>query len=419
MFYDHVKIFVSSGKGGDGLASFRREKYVPRGGPWGGDGGRGGHVILRADAQLATLADFRYRRHYRAEKGGAGGSKSRTGRSSEDLVVRVPAGTVVRSAETGEVLADLVEDGQSVIVARGGRGGRGNIHFATPTNRAPGMAEKGEPGQEFTLELELKLLADAGLVGLPNAGKSTLLSRLSAARPKVGDYPFTTLEPSLGVVRVEEGLSFVLADLPGLVEGAHTGAGLGLQFLRHIERTRLLVHVVDVSDQLGRDPVEEVVLIEREMALYGHGLAKRPVLMAANKVDLPGAAENMARLADRYADREIFPVSGLTGAGLEELKRGIARALQSAPLPEMEAAGPVRYRFEPRFTVDREEDGFRVRGREVEKHLAMTSLDNEEAVARFQRIMRLMGVEEALRQKGAAEGSRVFIGDSEFNFFES
>ncbi len=415
LFYDHVKIFVSGGKGGDGLASFRREKYIPRGGPWGGDGGRGGHVILHASSQLATLADFRYRRHYRAEKGGSGGTKNRTGRCGGDLVVRVPVGTLVRSADTGEVLADLVGDGHSVIVARGGRGGRGNIHFATPTNRAPAMAERGEPGAGLTLELELKLLADAGLVGMPNAGKSTLLSRLSAARPKVGDYPFTTLEPSLGVVRVEEGVGFVLADLPGLVEGAHAGAGLGHEFLRHIERTRLLVHVVDVG---GLDPLADAALVEQEMALYGHGLASRPVLMAANKVDLPGAAENLVRLKERYPDREIFPVSGLTGEGLAELARGIARATKTAPAPVLETA-PVQYRFEPRFTVDREGEGFRVRGREVEKHLAMTDLDNEEAVARFQRIMRIMGVEEALHEAGAGEGAPVFIGDSEFSFFDS
>jgi len=410
-----VQIFVKSGRGGDGLAAFRREKYVPRGGPWGGDGGRGGDVVLRADAALATLADFRYRRHFRAPNGGPGGSNNRTGHAGEDLVIRVPVGTVVRAG--GAVLADLAGDGQSVTVAKGGRGGRGNTHFATATHRAPGMAEKGEPGEEMTLELELKLLADAGLIGLPNAGKSTLLSRLSAARPKVGDYPFTTLEPNLGVVRVEEGVGFVLADLPGLVEGAHAGAGLGHRFLRHVERTRVLVHVVDVSPE--RDPVADVALVEKELALYGHGLAGRPVILAANKVDRPGVDENLAHLRERYTDREIFAVSGLTGAGLTGLARGIARALAGAPPPVMEPVSPVRYRVEPRFEVTREGDGFRVRGREVEKHLAMTDLDNEEAVARFQRIMRVMGVEEALREAGAAEGAPVYIGESEFSYQES
>ncbi|MEW5899603.1 MAG: GTPase ObgE, partial [Bacillota bacterium] len=310
MFYDTAKIYVKAGDGGNGCVSFRREKYIPEGGPDGGDGGRGGNVVFRADEGLRTLVDFHYQRRYLAGRGQHGKGKNMHGRSGEDLVVRVPAGTVVRDAQSGMVLADLVRDGQEVVVARGGRGGRGNARFAGPKNKTPVFAEKGEPGEERWLELELKLLADVGLVGFPNAGKSTLISRVSRARPKIADYPFTTLVPNLGVVTLGEGVSFVIADIPGLIAGAHQGAGLGHRFLRHTERTRLLVHVIDVAGVEGRDPLEDFYVLNRELFLYNPLLAQKVQLIAANKIDLPGAGENLQRLQKTLgAQYEIFPLS--------------------------------------------------------------------------------------------------------------
>ncbi|MEW6446874.1 MAG: GTPase ObgE [Bacillota bacterium] len=336
MFYDYLKIHVKAGDGGNGCVAFRREKYVPLGGPAGGDGGKGGDVVLRADGGLHTLVDFHFKRHFKAERGGHGEGKDRHGRNGLDLVLRVPVGTVVREAETGAVLADLTAHGQEAVVARGGRGGRGNARFATAREKAPRFAEKGEPGEERWLELELRLLADVGLVGFPNAGKSTILSRLSAARPKIADYPFTTLEPCLGVVWAGEGASFVLADLPGLIEGAHTGAGLGHKFLRHIERTRLLIHVLDTAGTAGRDPVRDFTAINRELALYSPKLADRPQVVAANKMDLPESAPNLDRLRQALTGYEIFPVSAVTGQGLDLLVSRVAALLKELPLPEYE-----------------------------------------------------------------------------------
>ncbi|MGQ9497351.1 MAG: GTPase ObgE [Desulfotomaculales bacterium] len=413
MFYDEARIYVKGGDGGNGCVAFRREKYVPRGGPAGGDGGSGGSVVLRADPQLATLIDLRYRRHYKAERGGHGMGKNMHGRDGEDLVLRVPVGTVVRDAATGEVLADLVEDGQQVVVARGGRGGRGNARFATSTRQAPAFAEKGEPGEEKWLKLELKLLADAGLIGFPNAGKSTILARVSAARPKIADYPFTTLAPYLGVVRAGEGESFVLADIPGLIEGAHQGAGLGHRFLRHIERTRLLVHVVDVAGSGGRDPVEDFAVINRELAAYDPELALRPQVVAANKIDLPGAAKNLARLREALGERyEVYPVSALTGEGLDRLVYRIAALLKELPRPRPAAAAPTK----PRETlaVKRRDDVWVVEGERVERQVAMTDFENPEAVQYLQHTLRRLGVEDALRTKGAKNGDTVAIGGVEF-----
>ncbi|HBC91428.1 MAG TPA: GTPase ObgE, partial [Pelotomaculum sp.] len=287
MFFDKARIFVKGGDGGNGCVAMRREKYVPEGGPWGGDGGRGGDIVFQADKGLRTLVDFRYKRHYKAERGKHGEGKNRYGPSADDLVVRLPVGTVIRDDDTGELIADLVQNGQQVVVARGGRGGRGNAHFATPNNKAPKLAEKGEPGEERWLSLELKLLADVGLVGFPNAGKSTLISQVSAAKPKIADYPFTTITPNLGVVRVDDGRSFVVADIPGLIEGAHLGAGLGHEFLRHVERTRLLIHVLDTAGSEGRDPVEDFKVTNRELILYNPAIGSRPQVIVANKMDLP------------------------------------------------------------------------------------------------------------------------------------
>lgn len=421
MFYDKAKIYVKGGDGGNGCVAFRREKYVPDGGPWGGDGGRGGNIIFQVDEGLRTLVDFRYHRHYKAERGQHGMGKNMHGRSGEDLVLRVPVGTIVRDADTGRKIADLVKNGQEVVVARGGRGGRGNTRFVTLNNKAPKMAEKGEPGEERWLALELKLLADVGLVGFPNAGKSTLISRVSAARPKIADYPFTTLVPNLGVVRVNGDTSFVMADIPGLIEGAHTGAGLGHEFLRHVERTRVLVHVLDMAGTGGRDPIDDLAVINRELALYNARLASRPMLVAANKMDLPGADENLARLRIELADKyTIYPISAVTGEGLEPLLYQIAGLLASLPpnedLEEEEAEEILQ--AGPRFTIEREGGTFLVGGREIERHVAMTDLNNEEALERLQRIMGIMGIDSALRSAGARNGDTVRIKDYEFEFID-
>lgn len=333
MFVDEVEVHVKAGDGGRGCVSFRREKFVPRGGPDGGDGGTGGSVILEADPGLGTLLDFHFKRHYRARRGEHGRGSDQHGASAEDLVLRVPLGTVVRDRDTGQILGDLTSPGQRLVVARGGRGGRGNAAFATSTRRAPREAEPGRDGEAAWLRLELKLLADVGLVGFPNAGKSTLVSRFSAARPRIAPYPFTTLAPHLGLVRVDDGESFVLADLPGLVPGAHRGKGLGLRFLRHIERTRVLIHLLDLDPATGRDPVEDYHALLGELRAYSPVLAERPQLVAANKVDLPGAAARL-RAVERFCRRSglgCHPISALTGQGLPALLGALAALLRAKP----------------------------------------------------------------------------------------
>jgi GTP-binding protein len=332
VFVDEVEIHVRAGDGGRGCISFRREKYVPRGGPNGGDGGRGGSVIVEADEGLGTLLDFRYRRHYTAPRGGHGEGSDRHGASGEDLDLRVPDGTTIHEPHAGVLLGDLTADGERLEVARGGRGGRGNARFATSTNRAPRRADPGEAGEERTLRLELRLLADVGVVGFPNAGKSTLVSRLSAARPKIADYPFTTLVPTLGLVRLDEEQSFVIADVPGLIPGASEGKGLGLRFLRHLERTRLLVHLLDLDPATGRDPVEDWKTIQAELREYSPELAARPQLIAANKIDLDGAAPRLKRVVAMARRRRlpVFPLAARTGQGLAELRAALGAALQTA-----------------------------------------------------------------------------------------
>ncbi|MDD2553539.1 MAG: GTPase ObgE [Desulfotomaculaceae bacterium] len=420
MFFDKAKIYIKAGDGGNGCVAMRREKYVPEGGPWGGDGGRGGDVIFRADEGLRTLVDFRYKRHYKGERGRHGEGKNRHGASGGDLIIRVPAGTLIRDDDTGELIADLVKDGQEVVVARGGRGGRGNARFATPDRKAPKMAEKGEPGQERWLNMELKLLADVGLVGFPNAGKSTLISRVSAAKPKIADYPFTTITPNLGVVRVADQRSFVMADIPGLIEGAHAGSGLGHEFLRHLERTRLFIHVLDAAGSEGRDPVDDFQVINRELSLYNPALGEMPQVIAANKMDLASAADNLPRLQEACgSDYEIFPVSAVTGAGLDQLIYRVAELIEQLPpiMPEI-MPQPVVHRVEPRFSVFREEGIYYVRGKEIERHVAMTDMENEEAVERLQWIINRMGVEEELKSAGIKVGDTVKIGKFEFEFYE-
>lgn len=422
MFVDRVKIFVKGGDGGNGAVSFRREKYVPLGGPDGGDGGRGGSVILTVDPGLRTLLDFRYQQHIRAGRGSHGQGSNRHGRNSEDMIVRVPPGTQVRDAESGELLADLTEEGQSFVVARGGRGGRGNARFAGPTNKAPRFAEKGEPGEERWVWLELKLIADVGLVGFPNAGKSTLLSRVTAARPKIADYPFTTLSPNLGVVEIDGVEPFVLADIPGLISGAHQGVGLGHDFLRHVERTAMLIHVVDAAGADGRDPVEDYQQINRELELYNPRLAQLPQVVAANKMDLPQAKEGFEALQREIGKGKVFPISAVTGEGVRELFLAVAEMLKEArrALQATEEAPVIEVLpgQDDRIVIERDDTGaFVVRGKKIDRLAAMTDFNNEEAVKRFSRLFRVAGHEEALKAAGAKNGDTIKIGGMEFTFW--
>ncbi|HFJ5692211.1 TPA: GTPase ObgE [Enterococcus faecium] len=435
MFLDQVTIDVKAGKGGDGMVAFRREKYVPVGGPAGGDGGRGGDVILIVDEGLRTLMDFRFNRHFKAQPGENGMSKGMHGRGSEDTYVKVPQGTTVRDAETGALLGDLIENGQTLVVAKGGRGGRGNIRFASPRNPAPEIAENGEPGQERKIELELKVLADVGLVGFPSVGKSTLLSVISSARPKIGAYHFTTLVPNLGMVTTSDGRSFAAADLPGLIEGASQGVGLGTQFLRHIERTRVILHVIDMSGMEGRDPYEDYLAINKELSTYNLRLLERPQIIVANKMDMPDAPENLVKFKeqlnkekeDEFADDiPVFPISGVTRQGLDALLNATADLLEVTPefpLYEEELEEEtVHYGFNPEgpeFQIDRDSDAtWILSGEKIEKLFQMTNFDHDETVMRFARQLRGMGVDEALRARGAKDGDLVRIGEFEFEFVE-
>lgn len=421
MFYDQAKIYVKGGDGGAGAVAFRREKYVPEGGPSGGDGGRGGDIIFMGDEGLRTLVDFRYKRHYKGDRGDHGQAKNMSGRSGEDIILRIPVGTVVLKDSTGEIIADITEHGQRVVVAAGGRGGRGNARFISNTNKAPTLAENGEPGVEIWLRLELKLLADVGLVGFPNVGKSTIISQVSAARPKIADYHFTTLIPNLGVVELEDGQSFVMADIPGLIEGAHAGAGLGHEFLRHTERTRLILHVLDISGSEERDPLEDLRIIQDELRFYSPELALRPVIIVANKMDIPSAEAHLQRLKEAVEDRhEIFPVSAATGEGLKALMYRIAQLLPDTPAPEI-LNPPVEHlvtkaQLDKRFEILKEEDLFIVVGKEIERHVKMTFFEREASVYRFQNILKAMGIDEALRAQGIKEGDKVEIADVRFDW---
>jgi GTPase len=428
MFVDEVKIYVKGGDGGNGMVSFRREKYIPNGGPSGGDGGRGADVIFEVEEGLRTLMDFRYQRHFKAPRGEHGMSKGMHGKGSEDMVIKVPPGTIVSDADTNVVIADLTEHGQRAIIAKGGRGGRGNARFATPANPAPELSENGEPGQERNVKLELKLLADVGLVGFPSVGKSTLLSVVSAARPKIAEYHFTTIVPNLGMVETEDGRSFVLADLPGLIEGAHSGVGLGHQFLRHIERTRVIVHVIDMAAIDGRDPYEDYLTINNELAEYNLRLTERPQIIVANKMDMPDAEENLRDFKEKYSDDfPIFEVSALTRKGLRDLLFTVADKIEQTPefpLEEEEDTGVhrVMYKHETEqegFYITRESDGsFVISGEKVERLFKMTDFSRDESIRRFSRQLRGMGIDEALREKGATDGDTVRLMDFEFEFIE-
>ncbi|MDP8904629.1 MAG: GTPase ObgE [Chloroflexota bacterium] len=425
MFLDEVTITVRAGDGGDGAATFRREAHVPRGGPDGGDGGRGGSVYLRVDAGETMLVEYRFKHHFRAEAGGNGGPSRRHGRAGRDLELPVPPGTVVTDLATNDLIADLVVSGQRVLVARGGRGGLGNVHFATATHRTPRHAQKGEPGQERRLRLELRLIADVGLIGLPNAGKSTLLAALTAATPQIAPYPFTTLEPNLGVLdfaahHPTDERRVTIADLPGLIEGASAGAGLGHAFLRHAARTRLLVHVVDVA---APNPERDYEVIGEELTAHDRALLDKLTLVVANKIDLPKAQANLEpfRRRRRAEGREVVPISTMAGEGIDVLIARLARLLpDAATLAQPGApAGVVVHRLESAgdaFAVEREDGAFRVRGRRIERLAAQTDFDNEESAERFQRHLARLGVERELVRAGVIAGDTVRIGGVELEW---
>ncbi|WP_372634673.1 GTPase ObgE [Cohnella sp.] len=434
MFVDKAKVFVKGGNGGDGLVAFRRELYVPEGGPAGGDGGNGGNVVFRVDEGLRTLMDFRYQKHFKATRGEKGRNKSQHGANAEHMIVRVPPGTIVTDDDTGELIADLTRHGQEVVVAKGGRGGRGNIRFKSSVNTAPAIAENGEEGQERWVTLELKVMADVGLVGFPSVGKSTLLSVVSAAQPKIGAYHFTTITPNLGVVDLDEERSFVMADLPGLIEGAHTGVGLGHEFLRHVERTRIILHVVDMSGMEGRDPFDDWVKINDELRLYNAKLADRPQIVAANKMDMPESEDNLAAFRDKVAevrpDIEIMPISSLTKQGIREMLYRVAELLDSLPdIDDQEASEQaakaeegVVFRYEANddmaFEISRDNEVYVIESEGIERLMRRTQFNSYEAVMRFGRILRGLGIDDALRKRGAKNGDTIRIGKFEFDFFE-
>lgn len=435
MFVDQVKINVKAGNGGNGMVAFRREKYVPNGGPAGGDGGRGGNVIFKVDSGMNTLMDFRYHRKFKAKNGGNGANKSMTGRSAEDLVIPVPEGTTITNTDTGEIVGDLVKPDQELVVAKAGRGGRGNIHFASPTNPAPEIAENGEPGQEISLSLELKVLADVGLVGFPSAGKSTLLSVITSAKPKIAGYHFTTLVPNLGMVRLDDGRDFAVADLPGLAEGASNGVGLGFQFLRHVERTRVILHLVDMSGLEGRDPFEDYLAINKELEQYDERILKRPQIIVATKMDLPDSEDNLQEFKQQLAEHanhtkeidDIFPISSVTHTGLTELIRKTADLLDTTKLSDMEepeGTTTKKYDYKPTETsdfhieYDKEYESWVISGDKIEKLFKMTDTEHDQSMLRFARQMHGMGIDEALRKAGAKDGDTVTILDFSFTYVE-
>lgn len=433
-FVDQAQIEVKAGKGGDGIVSFRHEKFVAMGGPFGGDGGHGGSIIFKVDEGLRTLMDFRYNRHFKAQPGGNGGTKGMTGASADNRVVKVPQGTTVSDADTGEVLADMLENGQELVVAKGGRGGRGNIHFATPANPAPELSENGEPGQIRNLKLELKVLADVGLVGFPSAGKSTLLSVVSNAKPKVAAYHFTTLSPNIGMVRLDDDRDFVMADLPGLIEGASQGIGLGFQFLRHVERTKVILHLVDMSGIEGTDPYTQYRKILDELQQYDETILNRPQIVVPTKMDMPDSEENLAKFRKEIAtdsglpiQPEIVPISSITRDGVKDLMRLTADMLATAPAPESyrpetkKDASEKSYTFKPEthdFTVEwiEDEERWLLSGTEIEKLFLMTNIQRDATIMRFARQLRHMGVDDKLREAGAKDGDDVRINNSDFVF---
>jgi GTP-binding protein len=427
--YDQATIFVKSGSGGNGAATFRREKYIPRGGPDGGDGGRGGNVYLVADASINTLLSFRYKRKFSAENGGHGKKQTMRGKQGQDLEIAVPPGTVVRAEIDDETYTiDLERPGQRLLAARGGKGGLGNVHFATSTYQVPRIAELGEPGEDLTLQLELKLIADVGLVGFPNAGKSTLLSVISAARPKIAPYPFTTLQPNLGIVEVGYD-RFVVADIPGLIEGAHQGVGLGFDFLRHVERTRLLLHIVDAAGVDGRDPLEDYHQINAELRQYQPELAVRPQIVVLNKIDLPEAQANLERLRRELPapQDKLFAIAAATREGIEPLLQRVAQILRDMPTLLREPVEPNEPpltwpipEVDPNiFVIEREDEGWRVHGRRIERLITMTNFAQPDSLDRIARVMAASGIASALMEMGVQEGDSVYIGKEELTWSDT
>lgn len=422
-FIDRVKIYVQAGTGGNGTVAFRREAHVPKGGPSGGDGGRGGSVIFVATNSLSTLLDLRYYRDYKAQNGEKGHAKKMHGADADDLVIRVPVGTCVYDDDTGNIIADLTKDGQRAVIAKGGRGGRGNARFASSRNPAPKICENGEPGEKFNLRVELKLLADVGLVGFPSVGKSTLLSVVSKARPQIADYHFTTIVPNLGVVQVKDGRSFVMADLPGLIEGASQGKGLGHQFLRHIERCRVIVHIIDMSGSEGRDPYEDYVTINKELGEYEYRLLERPQIIVANKMDGDEAEENLKKFKEKLGDQKVFPIIAPIHEGIDAVLYAVADALETAPdfFNQEEEQESVLYTYkeeEKPFTIHNKGNGvWEVTGKKVERLVQMASFTTDDGFQRFALQIRNMGIDDALREAGCEDGDTVRLYDFEFEFY--
>lgn len=429
MFVDRVKVHVKAGKGGDGIVAFRREKYVAFGGPSGGDGGDGGDVVFMVDEGKTTLLDLRYNRKIEAEAGGKGKTKKMHGARGADCVIKVPLGTIVKDVKSGRIIADLTRKGQREIIAHGGKKGRGNFHFKSSRNTAPQYSELGAPGEEFDVQVELKVLADVGLVGFPSVGKSTLLSVVSKAKPEIAEYHFTTIAPNLGMVQVPDGRSFIMADLPGLIEGASAGKGLGHQFLRHIERCRVILHVVDMGSHDGRDPVEDYRIINEELGSYAYRLLERPQIVLANKMDLEAAAENLKRFKAAYPDVEVYETTTIIAEGLDPVLYRAADLLETTPqfplfndeATDAEAEG-VLYTFEPEkpaFEIHNLGNGeWELTGESLERAFKMSKLDNEEDFMRFARKMRKMGIDQALREAGCQDGDTVIICKIAFEFME-
>ena len=427
-FADRARIIIKSGKGGDGHVSFRREKYVPDGGPDGGDGGKGGDVIFLVDEGLNTLTDYRHRRKFAAEPGQEGGKKNCHGKNGEDLILKVPQGTVVKDANTGKVIADMSGDNKRVVVLRGGKGGLGNQHFATSTMQAPKYAQPGQEAIEIEVQLELKVIADVGLVGFPNVGKSTLLSRVTNAQPKIANYHFTTLQPNLGVVDMEEGFGFVIADIPGLIEGASEGIGLGHEFLRHIERTKVMIHIVDAAGTEGRDPIADIHAINKELEAYNPELMKKPQVIAANKTDAIYGDENeiIASLRAEFEEKEgikVFPISAVSGKGLKELLYHVKDLLATCPkevlVYESEFDPSVNFFSEEPYTIEIGEDGeYVVEGPKIEKMLGYTNLESEKGFLFFQKFLKELGILDALVEKGIEEGDTVRMYGLEFDYYK-
>ena len=418
MFVDEIVVKLIAGNGGDGCTSFHHEKCMPNLGPDGGNGGRGASIIFEVEKGLKTLVDLRYHKIIKGDKGVNGKGSDRTGANAEDVIIKVPQGTTVTDAETGEFICDLIEDKQQFVIAKGGRGGKGNAAFATHDNPAPRISENGEPGEVKQVKCELKVLADVGLVGLPSVGKSTILSVISASKPKIAAYHFTTLNPNLGVVKLKDGRNFVMADLPGLIEGASEGLGLGLKFLRHASRTKVIAHVVDMGAEELRDPVEDFKVIQNEIEKYGHNLDKKKLVVIANKMDLPDAKDNLERFKKEYPNLDIIPISAYSLEGVEELVKKLADILDTVEPEEVEIVQEKVYKFEEEvpFTISKLDDAWLVEGEKITKLFKMTKFNEEESVIRFAKKLKNMGVEDALEEAGAKRGDDVVIEDYVFQF---